>query len=136
MKRMTFVTLALCAVVPAIAQERLEPGLWSVTPLLQGQPVGAATERCITAEEAKSANGDEKGIAAALSAENRKGKCTIKDLKLDGPRIRFSTVCQGMTMASDLTYAKTSYEGTMTMSGPGGDQQVIGTRGRRIGACP
>jgi hypothetical protein len=136
MKRILFAALALCAVVPAIAQERLEPGLWSVTPLLQGQPIGAATERCITAEEARSANGDEKGIAAALDAENRKSKCTTKDLKIDGPRIRFSTVCQGMAMASDLTYAKSSYEGTMTMSGPSGDRQVVGTRGRRIGACP
>lgn len=136
MKRTIYAALALCAAAPAMAQDRLEPGLWTVTSLLRGQPLGTATERCITAEEAKSANGDEKEIAVALDTENRKSNCTTTDLKIDGPRIRFSTVCQGMTMTSDLTYAETSYEGTMTMPGPGGNLQVVGAKGRRIGACP
>lgn len=119
----------------AQAQERLRPGLWLGTMSVNGHAVAPSEPQCISAEAAKTANGSDAEVTAAIDAENARNGCTTEGLVIDGPRIAFSSVCQGMKMRMDLTYRGTSSSGTMTTAMPGGQTRVMDVSNQRTGDC-
>jgi hypothetical protein len=132
----TTVGLFLLCCGGATAQERLQPGLWATTTSMGGKPMGPAVDKCLTAQDTRSANGALAEIKAYLDAENTKNKCTLKDLKVAGSHVTIMTACDDTNLVSDMTYGGTTYEGTMTVAVEDGMKQVMTIKGQRKGACP
>ena len=109
---------------------RLQPGRWQQT-LLNGQPSISTESRCISAEEAQSANGSEAEIKAALERQMKQDGCTLGTLSISGPTIRYDQTCSGTTMQIVSTYEGTRSTFVMT----GGGMPPMTTESRRIGDC-
>ncbi|HMT44021.1 MAG TPA: DUF3617 family protein [Chakrabartia sp.] len=109
---------------------RLQPGRWQQM-LLNGKPSIATESRCITPEEAQSANGSDAEIKAALERQMKQDGCTLGALSISGPTIRYSQTCSGTTMQIVSTYEGT--RSVFVMSG--GGMPPMTTESRRIGDC-
>lgn len=124
---------APCPQPPASGQ-RLQPGLWSVTTLINGRSAGQANARCISPQEARTANGSDADVTQALRAAAAKDGCTVKAVSISGPTIAFTTVCGGVGVTSRITYRGGAYDGTMTTA-IGGRTNMTTMKGVRQGAC-
>lgn len=127
--------LGLLSAGASLAEERLAPGMWTSATTVNGVALGEAPPQCVDAAAAKTANGSDAEVAAAIDAENAKNGCVTKDLVIDGPRIAFSTVCQGVTVRSDVIYRGDESSGSMTTMLPGGKSKVSAVTSRRTGDC-
>lgn len=117
------------AALPSGAEERLKPGLWEQSGM--NGAAGHAARRCVTPEEAQSANGSYDQIRAALAAQATKDGCKIGTVRIDGPVIAFTQTCSGTAISVSTTYRGTS--STTEMSGVGIPART--SEGRRVGGC-
>lgn len=112
------------------ATQRLNPGLWQQTGTLANS-AGPAQSRCISPQEAVSANGTDTQIREALAAQAAKDDCTIRSVTINGPTIAWAQTCGGTTVSMSTDYRGDS--STTTMSG--GGLRTMTTESVRIGDC-
>ena len=116
----------------AVAQGKDD--LWEVTTKMEmpGMPMAmpAQTHRVCIAKGGK----DDEYIP-------RRESCRVQESKRVGNKVTYKMVCTGkdaMTIAGETTFAATSYEGRMLMSGKMDGQSVEMTQtysGKRVGDC-
>ena len=109
---------------------RLQPGRWQQT-LLNGAPSPATETRCISPDEAQSANGTDAEIRGALQAQAHKDGCTLGTVTINGPTIAYEQTCSGALLHITTTYHGTSSTFEMT----GGGLPKMSTESRRVGDC-
>jgi len=130
---LSLLALGLTSTSPLLAAERMKAGNWEFTTTTDGQ--GTRTfKKCMTPEDAKSVNGDEKTGRAA--AEKSAGQhCALKEYKIVGETVSYALACDTAAIKSTATYHGDSFEGTMTTQ-RGGKDATTRVKGRRLGACP
>jgi hypothetical protein len=125
------------AATTASAQERMRAGLWEMATTKDGKPINSGT-RCLTAEEARSNNGDEKSLRDTLKASFAKASCTVKDVRATGNAVSYVAECgtgaSAHTLTSSITYRGDTVEIQMTSKRPTATDTMI-TKGHRVGAC-
>lgn len=109
---------------------RLNPGRWQQAGAV-ATAAGPAESRCVSAQEALSANGSDDQIKAALQAQADKDKCTIKSVDISAQTIAWTQTCSG----ADLTMT-TDYRGdSLTTTITGGGMPPLKTESVRVGDC-
>lgn len=129
-----FLVQTSVSISPAMAGDRLQPGLWESTVIAGAMPA-QTSRQCISAQAAMSANGDDGQIKAAIDAENAKNGCVTKSVEIDGPRIRFVMTCSGAEIVSDILYSGSTSEGTMTTKIDSGQISKMTVRSTRVSDC-
>lgn len=135
MTRMFAVTLFSSAALllgasSAVAADRVQAGEWE-NKMTMGSAQPMVAKQCITAADAKLMNGDLATLRKYLeqsTATNTKGKCTVKDVKLNGNRTIVTIACGKTEVVGTTTYHGDRYESTSS----NGTTLV----GKRLGACP
>jgi hypothetical protein len=112
------------------ATQRLNPGLWQQKGAL-ANAAGPAESRCVSPEDALTANGSDAQIRKALGKQAAKDGCTIGSINIDGPTIAWTQTCSGTTLSMSTDYRGDS--STTTMSG--GGIPTMTTESVRIGDC-
>lgn len=112
------------------ATQRLNPGLWQQTGAL-ANAAGPAESRCVSPEEALTANGSDAQIREALAKQATKDGCTIGSVNIDGPTIAWTQTCSGSTLSMSSEYRGDS--STTTISG--GGLPTMTTESVRVGDC-
>jgi Protein of unknown function (DUF3617) len=127
------IALTFLAAPPLSAAERLHAGQWEFTSTTKGE--ATTFKRCITAEEARSVDGDAKS-ARAYAEKAAAGACKITDYKVGGDTISYAMTCGITTIRSTATYHGDTVEGD-TFTKPGGGPEILShSKGRRLGNCP
>ncbi|MFG1400916.1 DUF3617 domain-containing protein [Xanthobacter sediminis] len=130
--------LALCfAPCAALAQERMEPGLWETQTASDGgngPGQWIVATRCIDATMAGTARGSADDIRKAILAEGL--DCKIQDVTAEAERVTFRQTCGALEQTAEFFYRGTTMEGRVTMSNAGNPPMTLVQRGKRIGPCP
>lgn len=119
----------------ALAEDRLQPGLWRAQTTMGGQALSEPSDVCISEEGARTSNGTDDEVKQAIVDETLRNGCGASDIVIDGPRIAFTTLCQGIASLTDITYEGIHYAGTLTTQSPKGSM-VLEVAGDHIGECP
>jgi len=124
------VFIAVLVGVTAFAAVRVQPGQWQLT-MTTGAGAPVVTTHCITPEEAASMNGDAATLRKYVedsTAKNTRGRCSVKDVRVEGNRTIVTIACGKTEVVGTTTYHGDHYESTSSN----------GTKlaGKRIGACP
>ena len=129
-------TLPLCgiallfAATSAVAADRVRAGQWE-TKLTSGSAKPIVTKHCITADEARSMNGDLPTLRKYLqesTAKNTKGRCAVKNVEVDATRTIVTIACGKTEVVGTTTYHGDHYE-----SSSSNGTTIVG---KRLGACP
>ena len=125
---------AACCLISGNAAAQGKDELWEITSKMEmpGMPMAmpAQTQRVCVAKTGK----DDDYIP-------RRENCRVQDSKRVGNKVSYKMVCTGkdaLTIAGETTFATTSYEGRMQMSGKMDGQQVEMSQtysGKRVGDC-
>jgi uncharacterized protein DUF3617 len=119
----------------ALAQERMRAGLWEMTTTKGGRTINNSTH-CVTAEEARSTNGDAKTVRNMLEASFAEASCAVKDMAVTGKTISYVADCgSDATVTSVADYRGDTVEIQVTFKG-GASPGTMTTKGHRVGACP
>jgi hypothetical protein len=123
---------AVCVPVTSAAQGKDD--LWEITSKMEmpGMPMAmpAQTQRICVAKTGK----DDDYIP-------KRENCRLQDSRRTGNKVTYKMVCTGkdaLTISGETTFAATSYEGRMQMSGKMDGQQVEMNQtysGKRVGDC-
>ena len=113
---------------PAI---NMQDGLWEITTTVEmaGVPAGMIKPQTFTTCLSKS---------DYVPKTPKETDCTIKDVKTEGNTVTWTVVCKDATMKGRITYAGTTYDGTMetSMKQEGKDMTVKTTmKGKHLGPC-
>lgn len=120
------------AAPPLRAAERMMAGQYEVTMTTEGKT--QTSTRCVTADEAKSVNGDAK-TGREYVEKAAKGACTVRAYDVTGNTVSCTMVCgPGVVRAASATYHGDGFEGDVTTTA-GGRSHTAHTKARRIGAC-
>ncbi len=128
MKNSLLLSIAMLALtVPAArAVDRVQAGQWETTISAGGRD--RVMKSCVTAAEAKTANGDEKTFRDSVVKTAEAAGCTVKDVKVSGNQVVSDATCGGMQSSSTTIYHGDWYEQTS----PNGTK----VHAKRVGACP
>lgn len=124
--------LVLCTfgVKTAAAADRVQAGQWETTVTVgSGKPM--ISKYCITPSEAKFMNGDVAALKKYVeqsTAEKTRGRCAVKEVKLDGNRTIVTIVCGRTEVTATTAYHGDHYESTSSAGST--------ITGKRIGNCP
>ncbi len=137
MKR-AFVALFLGFLVQsASAGERFEAGSWQSSVIVDGKKGRITGPRCVAAQEAQSMNGSAATIRKVLEQDPAWQGCAIGEVQAEGMQVDFKATCAGaIVTTSRTTYRGSSYEGTITVTGPQSPALAMSIKGERTGACP
>ncbi len=113
---------------PAI---NMQDGLWEITTTVEmaGVPAGMIKPQTFTTCLSKS---------DYVPKTPKETDCTIKDVKTEGNTVTWTVVCKDASMKGRITYAGTTYDGTMetSMKQEGKDMTVKTTmKGKHLGPC-
>lgn len=113
---------------PAI---NMQDGLWEITTTVEmaGVPAGMIKPQTVTTCLSKS---------DYVPKTQKETDCTMKDVKTEGNTVTWTMVCKDATMKGRITYAGTTYDGTMetSMKQEGKDMTVKTTmKGKHLGPC-
>lgn len=130
----TLLTLILAIfVAPSVlASERMKAGQWELTITEGGH--SHTTAECETEEKVKAANGTPNEVRAAVEQRAAAMNCTIKNFKMEGDTVSYTTACTTFSMDNKISYHGDSMETETTMKGSGGASRKV--KARRLGACP
>jgi hypothetical protein len=120
--------LLLCA-TSVVAADRVQSGEWETT-MTMGSTKPMVSKHCITAAEAKLMNGDVATLRKYVeesTAKNTAGRCTVKDVALNGNRTTVTIACGKTVVSSTTTYHGDRYESTSSNGSS--------LAGKRLGAC-
>lgn len=119
-------TFALaCAALPAGASDRVHAGQWTGTTTLDG--IARPSSTCIAQDDADAMNGNAESIRAYLEKVIPPTICTLKDIKVDGDQVTYTSVCGGVANTVSTTYHGDRFESTSTRGAK--------TAAKRVGAC-
>lgn len=124
-----FATL-LMAATTLIAADRVHAGQWQTT-LTSGSAKPIVTKHCITPEEATFMNGDAATLRKYVeqsTAKNTRGRCVVKDVKVDGNRTIVTIACGTTQVVGTTTYHGDRYESSSSNG--------TTLTGKRLGPCP
>lgn len=120
------------AAPPLRAADRIMAGQYQYTMTTEGKT--QTSTRCVTADEAKSVNGDAKAGREYMN-KAAKGACTVSAYDVTGNTVSCTMVCgPSVVRAATATYHGDSFEGDVTTTA-GGKSHTAHTKGKRIGAC-
>ena len=122
----------LIVTAPSLAAERMKAGQWELT-ITEGGHSHTTTE-CDTEEKVKAANGTPEEVRTAVEQRAAAMNCTIKNFKMDGDTVSYTTACTTFSMDNKISYHGDSMETETTMKGSGGASRIV--KARRLGACP
>jgi hypothetical protein len=111
--------------LPAGAADRVHAGQWDGTTTFDGTTRPAST--CIAQDDADAMNGDAASIRAYLEKVIPPTMCTLKDIKVDGDQVTYTSVCGGMANTIATNYHGDRFESTNTRGAK--------TEAKRVGAC-
>ncbi|GAA0709789.1 hypothetical protein GCM10009105_10500 [Dokdonella soli] len=114
-----------CVVLPAGAADRVHAGQWAGTTTFDG--TARASSTCIAQSDANAMNGDAESIRVYLDKVIPPTICTLKDIKVDGDQVTYTSVCGGVANTVATTYHGDSFESTNTRGAK--------TEAKRVGAC-
>ncbi len=119
-------TFALaCVALPAGAADRVHAGQWAGTTTFDGTARPSST--CIAQGDADAMNGDAASIRAYLEKVIPPTICTLKDIKVDGDQVTYTSVCGGVANTVATTYHGDRFESTNTRGAK--------TEAKRVGTC-
>ena len=109
----------------------MQDGLWEITTTVEmaGVPAGMIKPQTFTTCLSKS---------DYVPKTPKETDCTIKDVKTEGNTVTWTVVCKDASMKGRITYAGTTYDGTMetSMKQEGKDMTVKTTmKGKHLGPC-
>jgi hypothetical protein len=125
-----FSAMILFGAASASAADRVQAGQWE-TKLTGATPQPMVTKYCITPAEAKLMNGDLATLRKYLvesTAEKTKGRCSVKNVALNGNRTVVTMVCGKSEVVGTTTYHGDHYESTSSNG--------TTVTGKRLGGCP
>jgi hypothetical protein len=124
----------------ASAEELVRPGMWEISSIMdlpgnaQAHPEDRHTH-CFTKEEVAGINAKKEAMRTTTEASSADRNCTVKDLKYEGNRATWNTVCGSeMTVHSDLVFHGDSLEGVVS-TGSGDDGVKVTMKAKRTGEC-
>jgi hypothetical protein len=131
--------IALCALVsilavPAFAANLGKAGKWQTTieTEMAGMPMkmpAHTVTTCVTKEQVENAEN------LIPKSGDKRGKCTYKDVKVEGSTVSWSMACDnGMTGSGKIAYNGDEYAGSMQMKMQDHDISAKYT-GKYLGAC-
>lgn len=126
---LTSATLLL-GTTSAAAADRVQAGQWETT-MTVGSAKPVVTKYCITAGEARAMNGDLATLRKYLeesTAANTKGRCSVKNVALNGNKTVVTIACGKTEVVGTTTYHGNHYESTSSNGSS--------VTGKRIGNCP
>jgi hypothetical protein len=136
-----FVAMILATPLSAAsAEELVRPGMWEISSTMdlpgnaQAHPEDRHTH-CFTKEEVAGINAKKEAMMTTTEASSADRNCTVKDLKYEGNRATWNTVCGSeITVHSDLVFHGDSLEGVVS-TGSGDDRVKVTMKAKRTGEC-
>ena len=114
-----------CAALPAEAADRMKAGLWVGTWTGGGRT--RPTSSCMTQSDVEALNGDVKSVRAYLEKAIPPTICKLTNIKVDGGRIAYTSVCSGKENAITTTYHGDRFESS--------DSSGSKSEAKWVGAC-
>ena len=124
--KLLLLTCALsCAALPAEAADRMKAGQWVGTWTGGGRT--RPTSSCMTQSDVEALNGDAKSVRAYLEKVVPPTICKVTNIKVDGGRIDYTSVCSGKENAITTTYHGDTFESS--------DSSGSKSEAKWVGAC-
>jgi hypothetical protein len=121
-------------------EELVRPGMWEISSTMelpgnaQARPEDRHTH-CFTKEEVAGINAKKEAMMTTTGSSSADRNCTVKDLKYEGNRATWNTVCGSeITVHSDLVFHGDSLEGLVS-TGSGDDVVKVTMKAKRTGEC-
>jgi hypothetical protein len=112
-----------CAALPAEAADRMKAGQWVGTWTGGGRT--RPTSSCMTQSDVDALNGDAKSVRAYLEKVVPPTICKVTNIKVDGGRIDYTSVCSGKENAITTTYHGDRFE-SLDSSGSKSEAKWVG----------
>jgi len=125
--------LALAS-APLSAGERLRPGEWEYT-IVHAGAEPHVFKHCVTADEAKSINGDT-ASARAWVEKKAAGNCTITSYDVHGDTVSYAMTCGPVSIRAKAVFHGDTSEGEETSKNGSAPEVVSHLKSRRLGDCP
>jgi Protein of unknown function (DUF3617) len=122
------------------AEELVRPGMWEISSTMelpgnaQAHPEDRHTH-CFTKVEVAGINAKKEAMMTTTESSPADRNCTVKDLKYEGNRATWNTVCGSeIAVHSDLVFHGDSLEGVVS-TGAGDDVVKVTMKAKRTGDC-
>jgi hypothetical protein len=125
--------IAMTAVAPLSAADRMVPGMWEFTSTTNGE--SNTVKHCVTSIEVETVNGDGKS-ARIKAAKVSIGDCKITDYRVFGNVVGYDMVCGTTSIHNKAVYHGDAFEADMTTKAKGAPDVVNHVKARRLGPCP
>jgi hypothetical protein len=117
--------LFACAALSADAADRMRAGQWDGTWTGGGRT--RATSNCLSQADADAMNGDATSVLAYLQKLIPPTICKVKDLKINGSQVVYTSVCAEKENVITTNYHGDSFESV--------DTHGAKSEAKRLGAC-
>jgi hypothetical protein len=114
-----------CSALSADAADRMRAGQWDGT--WRGAGRTRATSNCISQADADAMNGDVPAVQAYLQKVIPPTICKVKDIKINGSQIIYTSVCSGKENVITTNYHGDAFESV--------DTSGAKSEAKRVGAC-